>query len=196
MNEITFIRASNTETKTIISMSERVNVEVQGAVGEDQSAGAVSKGANKKSGKASRQKKTDAFRSKVGTKQLNEARERVQKRLRVFDESTAELEQALNSMAISVQPTAVPLPVATRGVGFAAVVEYLKMCTTWSLQAIAEICTIHHYYRVSLSLAYFKLFEAQYGKSEFVLLCGRSIHLDRRTLPGIATSDTGSYHPV
>lgn len=48
------------------------------------------------------------------------------KRLGVFGNTTIELEKSLTSMAVNVQPVAVPHPVATRGVGLAAVPEYSR----------------------------------------------------------------------
>lgn len=77
--------------------------------------------------------------------------------LGVFDESTAELEKSLTAMSLSLQPVSQPIPVATRGIGFAVAVEYSRFCTTWDVVQISRICTIYQYYRVSMYLLMFKL---------------------------------------
>ncbi|KAI4473829.1 hypothetical protein M0804_015144 [Polistes exclamans] len=127
---------------------------------------AVSSNRKKRPGKASKQRSKDAFRLRVGMAKHRENRERKLHSLGVFDESCAELERSLMQMAPTIQRKAIPLPVATRGVGFVSAAEYGRMATTWNLRAITEICTIHQYYRVSLHLKYFKLFQARYGQNE------------------------------
>lgn len=102
----------------------------------------------------------------MNARQAKEEREAAMKRLGVFDDSTAELERAIESLKVTVQPLAVPLPAASRGVGFAAVAEYSRMISAWDRATIHELCTIHQYYRVELSLFYFKLFLARYAQNE------------------------------
>lgn len=48
----------------------------------------------------------------------------------MFDETCTELESSLKELSLTLAPVAVPLPVATRGVGFASVIEYSRMTTT------------------------------------------------------------------
>lgn len=115
----------------------------------------------KRPGEASRKRTSEAFRKKVGVKQNQELRDRIAKKYGLFDADTAELEKSLTNMSLTVQSYAVPLTVSTRGIGFAVTVEYSRMATTWSLSAIAEICTIYQYYRVGLYLAFYRICEAR-----------------------------------
>lgn len=118
----------------------------------------TSKNPNKRfSGKGSKARKTDAFRMSVGRKQLEEYRNAAKKRLFIFDQSTEQLNQHLANVKTVIQPTAKPLTVATRGIGFAVTAEYDRMCTTWTFESISEICTIYQYFRVALYLAEYKL---------------------------------------
>lgn len=142
------------------------NGNVVSEAGQPEAVPAMKNQPRKQSGKGAKQRKTDNFRRKVGAKQLQERREEVMKRLGVFDNSCAELEKSLADMHVTVQPTAIPVAVATRGVGFAAVAEYSRMCTTWNFDSINEICTIYQYYRVALYLAYYKLYLARYDQGE------------------------------
>ncbi|CAF4874961.1 unnamed protein product [Pieris macdunnoughi] len=63
---------------------------------------------------------------------------------------------------VTVQPRAIPLPVATRGVGFTTVAEYSRLISSWDQATVIAICTIHQYYRVSLFLFTFKVFHSRY----------------------------------
>ncbi|KAK2575432.1 hypothetical protein KPH14_000889 [Odynerus spinipes] len=75
---------------------------------------------------------------------MAERRNKIFEKYGLFDADACELEQSLNNMSLTVQSYAVPLTVSTRGVGFAATIEYSRMTTTWNFQAIVEICTIFH----------------------------------------------------
>ena len=72
--------------------------------------------------KRSGQGKTDSFRERVGTKNLAEMREAETRHFGIFDNTTDEIEKLLKNLAITVQRVAVPLLVATRGIGFSSVV--------------------------------------------------------------------------
>ncbi|CAB3222559.1 unnamed protein product [Arctia plantaginis] len=73
-----------------------------------------------------------------------------QKRLGVFNQDSAELERSLRGMMVTVQPPAIPMPVATRGLGFTAVAEYGRLTSAWNLETLQVICTIYQYYRVNV----------------------------------------------
>lgn len=64
------------------------------------------------------------------------------------DDETGQLEKVINSIEITPQPRAIPLSVMTRGVGTTTSIFYSRVETTWNLQAIEEIATIHQVYRV------------------------------------------------
>lgn len=83
---------------------------------------------------------------------MDQQREAALKRLGVFNTDAEELEKSLKSMMVSVQPRALPLPVATRGVGFATVAEYTRLVSAWNEETVAQICTIYQYYRVAMFL--------------------------------------------
>ena len=117
-------------------------------------------------GKASRLRKTTAFRERVEAKQLKERRESKAKRLGVFDDTALELEKSLENMALDLRETATSLPVATRGVGFAVVAEYSRLCATWTTSNVQEICTIHQYYGMVMHLVNMKMYYASSVQGE------------------------------
>ncbi|CAG4975951.1 unnamed protein product [Colias eurytheme] len=101
------------------------------------------------------------------SRQAKEGREAAMKRLGVFDDSTVELERAIDSLKVTVQTLAIPLPASSRGVGFASVAEYSRMVSAWDKATVHKLCSIHQYYRVELSLFYFKLlYLARYAQNE------------------------------
>lgn len=72
-----------------------------------------------------------------------------------------EIQDALKDMVINIWSCARPLPIATRGIGFAVALEYSRLCSTQKRAQIKESCTIYQYYRVALYLAYYKMYLAQ-----------------------------------
>lgn len=86
--------------------------------------------------------------------------------LGVFDDTTLELEKSLENIALNIQNTATPLPVATRGVGFAVVAEYSCLCAAWSIESVQQICTVHQYYRMVLHLINTKIYYASSMQGE------------------------------
>ncbi|KAL4709205.1 hypothetical protein ACJJTC_010505 [Scirpophaga incertulas] len=63
-------------------------------------------------------------------------REAAMRRLGVFNTDAAELEKSLMSMQVSTQKRAIPLPIATRGAGFATVAEYSRLISSWNFEII------------------------------------------------------------
>lgn len=68
----------------------------------------------------------------------------------------------------TTQKKAVPLSVATRAVGFGTAIFYDRACSTWTLQAISDIATIHQVYRVHLWMSHYTVFLAQQIQAESV----------------------------
>lgn len=106
-------------------------------------------------GKGSKTRSSEKFRRTLGRKQNEEARQRIiARRGFTLDDEAEEVSKALESFHLPIVQRARPIPIATRGIGIAVSVEYMKMTTTWTFSAINDICTIHQYYRVSLYLLY------------------------------------------
>lgn len=115
-------------------------------------------------GRGAKQRATDKFVHESNAKTLNARREATQRRLGVFNQDATQLEQSLKSMMVTAQPRAIPLPVATRGVGFAAVAEYSRLISSWDQTTVHAICSIYQYYRVSLFLFSFKVYHSRYAQ--------------------------------
>lgn len=116
----------------------------------------------KQRGRGAKSKSTASFVTKANQKYMAQQREAALKRLGVFNQDAAQLEQSLRSMMVTVQPKAIPLPVAIRGVGFTTVAEYSRLCNAWNADTVAEICTIYQYYRLSMFLIVIKVFHTRY----------------------------------
>lgn len=69
----------------------------------------------KRPGKQSKARRNDAFRERIGALKLAAYHAMLRKRL--LGDETGEIEQSLSSVNLTYQPKAVPLTVATRGVG-------------------------------------------------------------------------------
>lgn len=116
----------------------------------------------KQLGSGAKQRSSEKYLHSSNAKTMAAKREAAMKRLGVFNQDAAELEKSLKGMMVTVQPRAIPLPVATRGVGFAAVAEYSRLSSAWNAETVHAICTIYQYYRVLLYLLSFKVFLAHY----------------------------------
>ncbi|KAL0276767.1 UNVERIFIED_CONTAM: hypothetical protein PYX00_004268 [Menopon gallinae] len=103
----------------------------------------------------------------MNQRQYEAKRKEIEKHF-LSDDEMAVLEESLKSMRLTVQPRAIPMPVATRGVGFASAIEYSGMITTWNVEAIEVICSIHQYYRVNMFLLYYKLYLANRDQGEML----------------------------
>lgn len=113
----------------------------------------------KRKGKGSAQRSLDQMRERKGRPILEKYRADLRRKL-LGDES-GELEVALTNMSLTTQERAKPISVSTRGVGIVSSVEYSRIVTTWSMEAIVEICSIYSFYRVTLFMSWFKLALAQ-----------------------------------
>lgn len=112
-------------------------------------------------GKGSKAKSTEKFRLKVGRKQLQDRKDEISKRWGFsMSDDMEEVTKSLDAIHVPVVQRARPMPIATRGIGVAAAIEYMKMTATWNFNAISEICSIHQYYRVTLHLLYARCVEA------------------------------------
>ncbi|CAH2228959.1 jg26652 [Pararge aegeria aegeria] len=96
----------------------------------------------KQRGRGEKQRASEKFQHTATNKAVNAAREAAQKRLGVFNLDAEQLEKSIQSIMISVQPRAIQLPVATRGVGFTTVAEYSRMTSTWNPETVNAICSI------------------------------------------------------
>ncbi|KAL4719016.1 hypothetical protein ACJJTC_011517 [Scirpophaga incertulas] len=74
-------------------------------------------------GKGAKARSTEKFTQAANAKFMSVKREEAMRRLGVFNEDAAALERSLASMQVSTQRRAIPLPIATRGAGFAAVAD-------------------------------------------------------------------------
>lgn len=119
----------------------------------------------KSRGKGAKAKSTATFVTKSNQKHTAQQREAALKRLGVFNQDAAQLEQSLKSMMVTIQPRAIPLPIATRGIGFTTVAEY-SAAPGIKTQSQIYICTIYQYYRVSLFLLAFKVYHARYVQQQ------------------------------
>ncbi|KAL0276768.1 UNVERIFIED_CONTAM: hypothetical protein PYX00_004269 [Menopon gallinae] len=128
---------------------------------------AASKSGKKRPGKASKAKRSEDFRIKMNQRQYEARRKEIEKNF-FSDEEMAAVEESLRAMKLTVQPRAIPMTVATCGVGFASAIEYSRMTTTWNIEAIEVICTIYQYYRVNMFLLYYKLYLASRDQSEML----------------------------
>lgn len=138
---------------------DKVHVSEQQLASSDQADEVKTK---KRRGKGAKAKSSAAFNRSANQKFMAQQREIVQRRLGVFNQDAAQLEQSLKSMAVTVQPRSIPLPVATRGVGFTSVAEYSRLISAWNKETVVEICSIYQYYRVSLFLLAFKIYHSRY----------------------------------
>lgn len=131
----------------------------------------------KKRGAGAKKRSSHQYNRAANVKTATAAREAVMRRLGVFNEDAAELEKSLMGMMVTTQRRAIPLPVATRGVGFTAVAEYSRLTSAWNVEIVEAICTIYQYYRVSLFLLTYKVFLSRYcqHKEESFPLSPRSI---------------------
>lgn len=146
-------------------MDANFNASVPQAVTSNGSA--APKTGKRRPGKASRARKSDEFRIKMNSRQYEARRKEREDYFLVGDELAA-VEEGLKSMRLTLQPRAIPMTVATRGVGFASAIEYSRMITTWNVEAIEAICTIHQYFRVNMFLLYYKLYLANREQGEML----------------------------
>lgn len=126
----------------------------------------------KRQGKGSSRKANERFRERIGAQELEEFRRGIAERMGLFSRDEGQLAQVVNSVQLTQQTRAVPLTVATRGVGFATAIVYRRTCTTWNLEAIAMIATVHQIYRVHLWLVHLKVYMAQQCQTELVTIPG------------------------
>lgn len=97
-------------------------------------------------GRISRQKRVDAYRRVQNQVTIAAHRDAVRARLSGLDTIT----DMFSKFNLNKQPYAVPLPITTRGVGFASAMTYSSLCTLDS--RIAEVqCDVHTVYRVALA---------------------------------------------
>lgn len=156
------------------SMSEQTAQVPPVAVGENGNGENNSKNpksANRQ-GKASRNKNQDAFRRRKGAQEMDALKKRIESNFSIFSkDSDEQLNAAVNAVQLTPQKRAVPLEV-TRGVGFATAICYERTCTTWSLEALSDIITVHQVYRVHLLLVHLKVYLAQQLQCEPVTTDG------------------------
>lgn len=90
------------------------------------------------------------------------------------------MRDVISRIHLVVQPQAIPLSVTTRGIGFNVALFYDRAITTWNLQQITAIATIHQVYRVAIYLAHYKAYLAQQCQVE---LSTDPLALDRFEIP-------------
>lgn len=131
--------------------------------------GNVKKNTKKRQGKNSKAKADEKFRGRKGEQVVADFRKNIERKFEMFsNDSDKQLESVVNNVQTTPRQRAIPLSVSTRGVGFATAVAYERTCTTWNMEAISEIATVHQVYRVHLWLAHYKVYLAQQVQSEMV----------------------------
>ncbi|XP_052868866.1 uncharacterized protein LOC128277063 [Anopheles cruzii] len=104
------------------------------------------------------------FRRRSGQQQMDATDPRRDARLgSLSQDEYSSLASALARLGQRVQcrQLAIPLTVTTRGVGVATAIAYDHAATTWDVENIRTILTIHQMYRVHLWLVYYKVYLAQ-----------------------------------
>ncbi|KAK6616767.1 hypothetical protein RUM43_015126 [Polyplax serrata] len=96
-----------------------------------------------KPGQGSKARHQERFRTKINSRQANEDRRQFETNYGI--NTTGDVEKLFSSVECTEAGFAVLLPIATRGVGFASVLEYQRFNDTESM-------TIHQYYRVMMYL--------------------------------------------
>ncbi|KAK6632551.1 hypothetical protein RUM43_013319 [Polyplax serrata] len=99
-------------------------------------------------GQGAKARNQDRFRSMINSKQATEDRTGIEQRYGLTEEGA--VEKLFASVEYGESGYAVLLPVATRGIGFASVLEYQRF-------ADAESISVYAYYRVMLHLFHLKL---------------------------------------
>lgn len=117
----------------------------------------VSKNPRRRQGRNSKSRKQDEFRERIGAQQMAEVDRR---RDETFGFLTKDVDQSLsnvvNAVQLTLQRLALPLSVATRGVGAATAVAYDRATITWNIEAIRQILSVHQMYRVHRWLVAYK----------------------------------------
>ncbi|KAK6637190.1 hypothetical protein RUM44_007604 [Polyplax serrata] len=98
-------------------------------------------------GQAAKARNQDRFRSRVNHRQANEDRAAIEQRYGLQEEGA--IERLFTAVECAESSYAVLIPVSTRGIGFACVLEYQRF--------MDDSMTIHAYYRVMMYLFQLKL---------------------------------------
>lgn len=133
--------------------------------------GPIGAKSKKRQGKGSSKRANERFRERIGTQELEEFRQGILDSM-MFSRDEGQLLRSVNSVQLTQQERAIPLTVATRGVGFITAIVYRRTCTTWDLGAISMIATIYQIYRVHLWLVHLKVYLAQQCQVEPVTTPG------------------------
>lgn len=94
-------------------------------------------------GKGAKEKPQNAFRTKRAQQDSTEFDRDLAAKYKLFDADEGSLKRTLENVKVTKTPVAVPLTVATRGVGVATALVYERTCTTWNSRAIGEIVSIN-----------------------------------------------------
>lgn len=118
-------------------------------------------------GKGSRAKNNDKFRKRKNQEFDTKNRRQISTRLGWLDsDESRRLKELVYTIKLTQKPQAIPLSVTTRSVGFTVALFYDRSVTTWNLQQIEAIATIHQFYRVAIWAAHFKVWHAQSIQTE------------------------------
>lgn len=139
----------------------------------------IGKSGHKRPGKKSAQRNQEKFRMRKN-KEVQESFERdLRRSLKLFDDDEFQpVEKSLIAVDLQQSKEAVPLTVATRGVGFATTIFYENLCTYWSIDKIEQVCTLIQFYRTSLWLCYYKAYLAQQSQTEMCEQVFDSIYIE------------------
>lgn len=122
---------------------------------------------SRRQGKSSKTKNLEKFRSRKNTEFMSTYMKELDKKLGLLNtDETGRIEQTISNITITPTKRAIPLSTTTRAVGTTTAIFYSRAVTTWNLNAIEEIATIHQVYRVHLWMTYYKLYLAQNIQSE------------------------------
>jgi len=117
---------------------------------------------NKRQGKGSRSMNIDKYRTRINHEVDQNNRREISARLGLLDsDELRRVKEAVSNIKLTQQPVAIPISTTTRSVGFAVALFYDRAVTTWNLQQIEMIATIHQVYRVALWAMHFKIWNAQ-----------------------------------
>ncbi|GAB0092028.1 hypothetical protein DMENIID0001_069710 [Sergentomyia squamirostris] len=122
--------------------------------------------APKRQGKGAKARNMDKLRERVAMQQQDLVAAYVKKLTLVDMSESSTMTATIDRMTKPVVDQAVPMSVTTRAVGFMCSAVYQRSTTTWDINAIAAIMTVHQLYRVSIWLVYYKLVLAQREQNE------------------------------
>lgn len=98
------------------------------------------------------------WRSRTNNNQFNEQRSEIYS---IYFGNHTSVGNSINRIDASTGVRAKQISVSSRGIGFAVVESYKRILSTWSIEQLWPICTIHQFYRVGLALYHYALYLAQ-----------------------------------